>query len=231
MKKYLFLFVFLLMLTQANASGLVVETMDEQPQSTVLTVLRLRVINNTDSTYRHADVKYLVKRNQFEHIVVDPYDLGGARLTIDTIDANTIAVSFEIDSIVPGIFPYAAGICVGIHDENWTPRIKGDDPSYIASTTFIQNNNIQTSFLENGLPDAFALSIPSGATLYLSEGDSVPFAWQGVPGALRYTLSVFNSDSNLVYQKKPTGLPKGCFLIRGLICGRCNRDGRTRKML
>ena len=202
MKKYLFLFVFLLTLTQANASGLVVETMDEQPQSTVLTVLRLRVINNTDSTYRHADVKYLVKRNQLEHIVVDSYDLGGTRLSLDTVDANTIAISFEIDSIVPGIFPYAAGICVGIHNVNWTTRIKSDDPSYIASANFIQNNNVQASFLETGLPDAFALSIPSGATLYLSEGDSVPLAWQGVPGALRYTLSVFNSDSNLVYQKE-----------------------------
>ncbi len=202
MKKYFFILILLFSLTRVSASGLIVETMDEQVQSMVMTVLRLRVVNNTDSTYYRAKVNYLLKRNQFEHIVVDPYDLGGAKLTLDTVDANTIAVSFEIDSIVPGIFPYAAGICVGIHDENWTPRIKGDDPSYIASTTFIQNNSVQASFLETGLPDAFALSIPSGATLYLSEGDSVPFAWQGVPGALRYTLSVFNSDSALVYQKE-----------------------------
>ena len=202
MKKYLFILALLLSLTHVSASGLVVETMDEQVQSMVMTVLRLRVVNNTDSVYYRANVNYLLKRNQFEHIVVDPYDLGGAKLTLDTVDANTIAVSFEIDSIVPGIFPYAAGLCVGIHDENWATRIKGDDPSYIASTTFIQNNSVQASFLETGLPDAFALSIPSGATLYLSEGDSVPFAWQGVPGALRYTLSVFNSDSALVYQKE-----------------------------
>lgn len=201
MKKYFFILILLFSLTRVSASGLIVETMDEQVQSMVMTVLRLRVVNNTDSTYYRANVNYLLKRNQFEHIVVDPYDLGGARLTIDTIDANTIVVSFEIDSIVPGIFPYAAGICVGIHDENWTPRIKGDDPSYIASTTFIQNNSVQASFLEAGLPDAFALSIPSGATLYLSEGDSVPLAWQSVPGALRYALFVFNSDSNLIYQK------------------------------
>ena len=202
MKKYLYILVLLCSLTRVSASGLIVETMDEQVQSMVMTVLRLRVVNNTDSTYYRANVNYLLKRNQFEHIVVDPYDLGGAKLTLDTVDANTIAVSFEIDSIVPGIFPYAAGLCVGIHDENWATRIKGDDPSYIASANFIQNNNVQASFLDTGLPDAFALSIPSGATLYLSEGDSVPLAWQSVPGALKYTLSVFNSDSNLVYQKE-----------------------------
>ena len=211
--------VFIFVVFACNVFAVTVETMDEQVNSNNLTVLRLRINNEIGEPIYNTRVKYFVS-GVLGRPVVDAYDLGGASLGVDSLNENLWAVTVTVDTLPSGIFPYESGICLGIHNANWLPRDKNLDPSYIASSSFVVNDRVELNVGGNHLPDAKPLVLFSGMRMLLDEGDSVRFAWHGIPNAEKYRLSVYSSDSQLVYQKEtygysePVALDAGDYLWR-----------------
>lgn len=126
----------------------------------------------------------------------------GARSGLDSISENIWALNIVIDTLPPGLYPYEAGFCIGIHNTTWQSRDKKKDPSYIASSTFQINDKVELNVGGSHLPNAKPLALASGTKMLLDAGDSVPFAWHRVPNAEKYRLSIFSADSQLVYQKE-----------------------------
>lgn len=188
----------LLLALAANVLAISVKTLDEQVASKNLTVLRLRVNNETENTFHDVSVKYFVKNRP----VLDTFDLHDAKISLDSLDGSVWALTFSVDSLPPGIFPYEAGFCIGIHNADWQPRDKYKDPSYIASSNFVINNRIELNIGGNHLPNANPLVLVSGTKMLVNEGDSIPFAWHHVPNAEKYRLSIYSQDSQLIYQKE-----------------------------
>lgn len=182
----------------ANVFAMTIETLDEQLDSKNLTVLRLRINNETENTFQDVSVKYFVKN----HPVLDTFDLRGAEISLDSLDESVWALTISLDSLPPGIFPYEAGFCIGIHNADWQPRDKYKDPSYIASSNFVINRRVELNIGGNHLPNANPLVLVSGTKMLINEGDSIPFAWHSVPNAEKYRLSIYSQDSQLIYQKE-----------------------------
>ncbi len=190
--------IFFLLALAANLFAITVETLDEQVESKNLTVLRLRINNETENTFHNVSVKYFVKNRP----VLDSFDLHGAEISLDSLNENFWALTVSLDSLPPGIFPYEAGICIGIHNVDWRPRDKYKDPSYIASSSFVINSKVELNIGGNHLPNAHPLVLVSGTKMLVNEGDSIPFAWHSVPNAEKYRLSIYSQDSQLIYQKE-----------------------------
>lgn len=182
----------------ANIFAITVESLDEQVDSKNLTVLRLRINNETEDTFHDVSVKYFVKN----HPILDTFDLHGAEISLDSLNESVWALTISFDSLPPGIFPYEAGFCIGIHNADWQPRDKYKDPSYIASSDFVINNRVELNIGGNHLPNANPLVLVSGTKTLIDEGDSIPFAWHYVPNAEKYRLSIYSQDSQLIYQKE-----------------------------
>lgn len=178
--------------------------MDEQVNSNNLTVLRLRIRNETGKNLYNTRVKYFVNGLP-ERPVVDVYDLGGANLTVDSLNEELWAVSIIVDTLPSGLFPYESGICIGIHNADWQTRDKKRDPSYIGSSSFVANDRVELKVNGNHLPNAEPLVLFSGMKILLNAGDSISFAWHDVMNAEKYRLSIYSSDSQLVYQKETFG--------------------------
>jgi hypothetical protein len=202
--KFFFVKLALLLLFASNVFAVTVETMDEQVNSNNLTVLRLRIRNETGKNLYNTRVKYFVNGLP-ERPVVDVYDLGGANLTVDSLNEELWAVSIIVDTLPSGLFPYESGICIGIHNADWQTRDKNRDPSYVGSSSFVANDRVELNVNGNHLPNAEPLVLFSGMKIFLDEEDSVPFAWHYVPNAEKYRLSIYSSDSQLVYQKETYG--------------------------
>ena len=189
--------------------------MDEQVNSKSLTVLRLRINNDTGKDLHNIGVKYYIRKGPQEILVVDEYDLGGARVHLDSLNDDIWAVVVDVDSMSPGLFPYEAGICLGIRDTNWVQRNKNQDPSYIASSYFVINDKVEWTLDGDHLPDAEPLTLVSGTKMLVDEGDSIPFAWHRVSNAENYRLTVYSSDSQPVYQKETYGTSVSVALGKG----------------
>lgn len=207
--------VILILVFVCNVFAITVETMDEQVNSKSLTVLRLRINNDTGKDLHNIGVKYYIRKGPQEILVVDEYDLGGARVHLDSLDENTWVVIVDIDSMPPGVFPYEAGICLGIHDINWSQRNKSKDPSYIASSNFVINDKVEWTFEGDHLPNAEPLTLVSGTKMLVNEGDSIPFAWHRVSNAEKYRLTVYSLDSQPVYQKETYETSESVVLEKG----------------
>ncbi|WP_163438746.1 hypothetical protein [Fibrobacter succinogenes] len=178
--------------------------MDEQIESKTATILRLRINNEFDTYFYNIKVKYFIQKT--DSIVIDKYDLPGAQISLDSLNENVWTITIAIDSIPPGIYPYEAGFCLGIHKKNnWMPRDKNKDPSYIASTNFVINDKVELNIGGNHLPNAKPLALVSGTKMLINDGDSIPFAWNKVPNAERYRLTIYSSDSTQIYQKETYG--------------------------
>ncbi len=202
--KFFFVKLALLLLFASNVFAVTVETMDEQVNSNNLTVLRLRIRNETGKNLYNTRVKYFVNGLP-ERPVVDVYDLGGANLTVDSLNEELWAVSIIVDTLPSGLFPYESGICIGIHNADWQTRDKKRDPSYIGSSSFVANDRVELKVNGNHLPNAEPLVLFSGMKILLNAGDSISFAWHDVMNAEKYRLSIYSSDSQLVYQKETFG--------------------------
>ncbi len=207
--------VILILVFVCNVFAITVETMDEQVNSKSLTVLRLRINNDTGKDLHNIGVKYYIRKGPQEILVVDEYDLGGARVHLDSINDGIWAVIVDVDSMSPGLFPYEAGICLGIRDTNWVQRNKNQDPSYIASSYFVINDKVEWTLDGDHLPDAEPLTLVSGTKMLVDEGDSIPFAWHRVSNAENYRLTVYSSDSLPVYQKETYGTSVSVALGKG----------------
>ena len=173
--------------------------MDEQIESKTATILRLRINNEFDTYFYNIKVKYFIQKT--DSIVIDKYDLPGAQISLDSLNENVWTITIAIDSIPPGIYPYEAGFCLGIHKKNnWMPRDKNKDPSYIASTNFVINDKVELNISGNHLPNAKPLALVSGTKMLINDGDSIPFAWNKVPNAERYRLTIYSSDSDYLWK-------------------------------
>lgn len=118
---------FIFVVFVCNVFAVTVETMDEQVNSDNLTVLRLRINNETGEPIYNTRVKYFVS-GESGRPIVDAYDLGGASLDVDSLNESLWAVTVVVDTLPLGIFPYESGICLGIHIANWQSREKSRDP-------------------------------------------------------------------------------------------------------
>ena len=210
----MFLKIAFILLFVCNVFAVTVETLDEQVNSGNLTVLRLRINNDTGEPIYNTKVKYFVS-GKSGGPVVDAYDLGGASLSVDSLNESLWAVTVAVDTLPSGIFPYESGICLGIHNAKWQARDKSQDPSYMVSSSFVVNDRVELSINGNHLPDAEPLVLFSGMRIFLDEGDSVRFAWHSVPNAEKYRLSIYSSDSQLVYQKETHGYTESVALEAG----------------
>ena len=142
--------------------------MDEQIESKTATILRLRINNEFDTYFYNIKVKYFIQKT--DSIVIDKYDLPGAQISLDSLNENVWTITIAIDSIPPGIYPYEAGFCLGIHKKNnWMPRDKNKDPSYIASTNFVINDKVELNIGGNHLPNAKPLALVSGTKMLINE--------------------------------------------------------------
>lgn len=199
------------------ASGVSIESLDEQLFSNNLTVARIRVNNETPFTLENVSLEYYVHKEGNKEIVAEPYYVPGASISIVDIDDSSSIIKIAVDSIPSGVFPNSSGICVGIRNSDWSSRNKNLDFSNPDASSFHSAENIAlyidgaiiygntpNAFLES--PDAHTGVLYSGITIMQDEGDSVPFSWQPVPGYANYQLSIYNEDSSLVYRKNYTGL-------------------------
>ena len=179
-----------------DVSAITVETLDEQVNSSKQTALRLRINNETGKNLYDINVRFFVQKGRNELLVVEGYDLGGARARLDSLRENIWVLTISVDTLPPGIYPYESGICLGIHDVNWQERDKSLDPSYIASSIFVNNSKVEVNVDGNHLPDAVPVTLVSGTNMLIDEGDPIPFAWHRVPNAEKYRL---NSDEGEVW--------------------------------
>ena len=201
MRFFLSKIIFLLVLI-CDVSAITVETLDEQVNSSKQTALRLRINNETGKNLYDINVRFFVQKGRNEFLVVEEYDLGGARARLDSLRENIWVLTISVDTLPPGIYPYESGICLGIHDVNWQERDKSLDPSYIASSIFVNNSKVEVNVDGNHLPDAVPVALVSGTKMLIDEGDPIPFAWHRIPNAEKYRLRVFTTDTQLVYQKE-----------------------------
>ena len=193
----------LLLFLACNVFSITVETMDEQIDSPYLTVLRLRIKNETEKEIYDVSVKYFVRKK--EAFALDSFDLSQTMVRLDSLYKDVWSLTMFIDTLPPGVYPYEAGFCLGLRNADWSPRDKRLDPSYMASSNFAVNNKVEVNVDGNHLPNAQPLTLSSGMKILLDEGDSVPFAWHSVSNAEKYRLTIYSTDSQLIYQKELYG--------------------------
>lgn len=81
----------LLLALAANVLAISVKTLDEQVDSKNITILRLRVNNETENAFHDVSVKYFVKSRP----VLDSFDLHGVEISLDSLDGSVYLVIFD----------------------------------------------------------------------------------------------------------------------------------------
>ena len=201
----------------AFASGVTVETLDEQLGSQSLTVLRFRINNETSFTMRNVRFEFFVRKSS-KKLNVDAYYWPYAQPVVQEFNDTISVVVFELDSVPTGITPNTSGYSVGIHYADWSIRDKSLDYSNPGMSTFLLTDKIALyvdGTLVSGCPPAATLETPepdagfvlqSGATLMLDDDEFVPFHWHPSAGYANYRLTIMNEDSSLVHQQIYRGL-------------------------
>lgn len=133
---------FLLFTTNIIANDLDVETLDEQPYSDNLTVLRFRIHNYQNDTYNNVSLKYCLNRVTSENIVLDEYYIDSASIELQNLDSIHTCINISFNSISGEYFPNTDGFCIGIHNEEWTARNKKTDYSYLETSQFQKNEKV-----------------------------------------------------------------------------------------
>lgn len=201
----------------AFASGVSVETLDEQFSSQNLTVLRFRINNETPFTVHDVRLEYFIRKPE-KTLTVDAYYWPYAQPIVREYNDSISVVVFRLDSIPTGITPNTSGYSVGIHYADWSVRDKSLDYSNPEMPTF-QLADKTALYVDEvlvwGAPPAEALVAPepvagfvlqSGATLMLDDNEFVPFHWHPSIGYANYRLTILNEDSSLVHQQVYRGL-------------------------
>jgi hypothetical protein len=100
MRFFLSKIIFLLVLI-CDVSAITVETLDEQVNSSKQTALRLRINNETGKNLYDINVRFFVQKGQNEFLVVEGYDLGGARARLDSLRENIWVLTISVDTLPP----------------------------------------------------------------------------------------------------------------------------------
>jgi len=127
MKKIYFL---LLMASMAWASAIQVEVKDEQPANNDMLGLRLRIVNNSGQQYNGAQIKYYLKKQPADSLVVDEFYLNGFSVRLEQIDSENVVLNVGVPVLGSGNVPNADGISVGIHRFGWGSFHKTSLPGY-----------------------------------------------------------------------------------------------------
>ncbi len=110
-----------------------VEVKDEQPNNNDILGLRMRIINNSGQQYNNVQVKYYLKKQPTDNLVLDEYYLEGLSAQLEQIDNTTAVLNVGIQILGQGTIPNADGISVGIRRSGWGSLHKENQPEYPSS--------------------------------------------------------------------------------------------------
>ena len=110
-----------------------VEVKDEQPTNNDILGLRMRIVNNSGQQYNNVQVKYYLKKQPTDNLVLDVYYLEGMSAQLEQIDNTTAVLNVGISVLGQGTIPNADGISVGIRRSGWGSLHKENQPDYPGS--------------------------------------------------------------------------------------------------
>ncbi|WP_297947492.1 hypothetical protein [uncultured Fibrobacter sp.] len=118
MKKGLFV-LFILACMAWSSESIRVEVKDEQPTNVQMLGLRLRIINNSGQQYNGIQVKYYLKKQATDNLVIEPYYMGNLSVQLEEFDNTTAVLKVNVPVLGTGSTPDATGISVGIRRSGW----------------------------------------------------------------------------------------------------------------
>ena len=118
MKKGLFV-LFILACMAWSSESIRVEVKDEQPTNVQMLGLRLRIINNSGQQYNGIQVKYYLKKQATDNLVIEPYYMGNLSVQLEELDDTTAVLKVNVPVLGTGSTPDATGISVGIRRSGW----------------------------------------------------------------------------------------------------------------
>ena len=110
-----------------------VEVKDEQPNNSDMLSLRMRIVNNSGQQYNNVLVKYYLKKQPTDNLVLEEYYLAGSSVQLEQIDNTTALLKVGIPVLGQGTIPNADGISVGIHRSGWGSLHKENQTGYPGS--------------------------------------------------------------------------------------------------
>lgn len=141
-KVFLLLNICLNAWAQDVAPVVTVESLDEQLSSQTLTVLRIRLKNESTSTLKNVKLSYFFTTEDKKEIKVDPYYLAGVKILTTKVDSLSYRLDLYIDQIAPGYFPNNSGISIGLHYTDWSEWYKQNDFSQPQTDHFAQTSKL-----------------------------------------------------------------------------------------
>ena len=136
MKTYIHLFFCCLLFLACfawSSESFRVEVKDEQPTNNDILGLRMRIINNSGQQYNNVQVKYYLKKQPTDNLVLDLFYLEGMSAQLEQIDNTTAVLKVGISVLGQGTIPNADGISVGIRRSGWGSLHKENQPDYPGS--------------------------------------------------------------------------------------------------
>ena len=201
------IFFVLVFCTVVYASPMVsVEAYDEQQNNPSYLTLRIRITNNTQDSLHNIRMKYELPYDSTRYLQVHGYYLGEsfqkAVLSFDT-SGNRITMNIDVDAVGPGVYPNQGGLSIGMNYVDAKDFKKHSSVCYPDANVFAKTEKIPvfvSGRLALGKTDATPMGLIDGAEVFLFSNQKVPFAWQPIPGAKQYRLSIYNTaDSTLAY--------------------------------
>lgn len=148
MKKGLFV-LFILACMAWSSESIRVEVKDEQPTNVQMLGLRLRIINNSGQQYNGIQVKYYLKKQATDNLVIEPYYMGNLSVQLEEFDDTTAVLKVNVPVLGTGSTPDATGISVGIRRSGWgsihkesMPGCPGTDFAEAASYGVYSGDNL-----------------------------------------------------------------------------------------
>ena len=161
MKKGLFV-LFILACMAWSSESIRVEVKDEQPTNVQMLGLRLRIINNSGQQYNGIQVKYYLKKQATDNLVIEPYYMGNLSVQLEEFDDTTAVLKVNVPVLGTGSTPDATGISVGIRRSGWgsihkenMPGCPGADFAEAASYGVYSGDNL----IAGNLPSEGALKL------------------------------------------------------------------------
>ena len=111
-----------------------VEIKDEQPNNSNMLGLRMRIINNSGQQYNDVQIRYYLKKQPTDNLVLENYYMSGLSANLEELDNTTTILNIGVPTLSQGSIPNADGISIGIHRSDWGEMFKGNLPGYPSST-------------------------------------------------------------------------------------------------
>jgi hypothetical protein len=128
-----------------NAASVIVYMKDEGISENYITKPRIKIKNIGSSAISNFIYYYYLTADNNKTPVVDTYWAPGCVVSLENIGNSNFRVVYNFNgtTLQPGqVFPGNDGNVIGIHQPDWTPVNKANDYSYIATSSFVENNHI-----------------------------------------------------------------------------------------